>query len=248
MSEEQRHILIVEDEIHTRKLLCLYLDAQGFTTSTAENGDEMRQKLAENTIDLVLMDLVLPGEDGLVLTRHIREKYQAGIIILTSKSDTVDRIVGLEIGADDYVTKPFDERELLARIRSVLSRLNRSGGETSAGGPDPHSALPGRNIVRFENWLFDLGARRLMTAEGTITELTSSEYNLLAEFVANPGIVLSRDQLSNTIHNRDWEPLDRSIDVLVTRLRRKLEGDTRHPTIIKTVRGSGYVFSAEITR
>lgn len=251
MSERQ-HILIVEDDDQVGKLLEMYLEGEGFDVFRAHDGEGMRRLMAEQPIDLVLMDLMLPGEDGLRLTRHLRENYTCGIIILTGKGSTVDRIIGLEVGADDYVAKPFDERELLARIRSVLSRLQGRGaaqGANSAGiGSSEGGGSEERACLYFSGWCLDMDARQLTDPQGQNVELTGSEYNLLVELASKAGRVLSRDHLMSSVHQRDWEPYDRSIDVLVTRLRRKLEGDTRHPTIIKTVRGAGYVFSARVQR
>jgi DNA-binding response OmpR family regulator len=241
----KEHILVVEDDPFVQKSVKAYLTKEDYRVSLAKDGEEMRQVLARGPVDLVIMDLKLPGEDGLQLTRFLRENYAVGIIMLTAKKEVVDRVVGLEIGADDYVTKPWDERELLARIHSVLRRTK--------GGPGEGPARPGAGqlvhaVVRFQGWEFDLDARRLAAADGEPTPLTTAEFNMLAEFVANPGRVLTRDHLLSAVYKREWEPFDRSIDVLVTRLRRKLEKDPKQPELIKTVRGAGYVFAAPVER
>lgn len=233
---DSAHILIVEDDRFVQKTLDTYLRGEGFQVSVAGDGEAMRKIVDRTRVDVVIMDLRLPGEDGFQLTRYLRENHSLGIIMLTSKNESVDRVVGLEIGADDYVTKPFDERELLARIRSLIRRL--------AGHKPQAQAVEGKP-VRFAGWHFDPTLRTLAGDDGKAVELTSSEFNLLAVLVAAPGKVLSRDHLMSAVYKRDWQPMDRSIDVLVTRLRRKLESGGR-PAMIKTVRGSGYTLSAKI--
>lgn len=239
---ESAHILVVEDDAFVQKALRLYLEGEGYRISTCDNGADMHALMAKEPADLAIMDLKLPDDDGFDLTKQLREKYAVGIIILTSKDDAIDRVVGLEIGADDYVTKPWDERELLARIRSVLRRVTerRSGGSK---GIDAE-----QRQVSFNGWILNLESRELKNPEGSKIELTSGEFSLLNEFIEKAGRVLSRDHLLSAIYSRDWEPFDRSIDVLVTRLRRKIEADSRHPEIIKTVRGTGYMFAAAIKR
>ncbi|MDQ2696693.1 MAG: response regulator [Pseudomonadota bacterium] len=235
------HILVVDDEPGVRELLDTYLSAEGFGVSTAADGDAMRRRLADAAlapVDLVIVDLLLPGEDGLVLTRHLREFHDVAIVIVTGKGDMVDRVVGLEMGADDYVVKPFDLRELLARIKSVLRRVRRP----------PAAATAADHSVRFAGWRLDLDSRRLQSPQGDEVVLTSGEFALLATFISHPQRVLSRDRLLEILHHRDFAPFNRSIDMQVGRLRRKLEADGRRPALIRTVRGAGYLFAAAVER
>ncbi len=239
---DSAHILVVEDDAFVQKALRLYLEGEGYRISTCDNGADMHALMVKDPADLAIMDLKLPKDDGFELTRQLRDKYAVGIIILTSKDDAIDRVVGLEIGADDYVTKPWDERELLARIRSVMRRVTErrsSSVDTTVGK---------QRSVTFSGWILNLDSRELKNPDGSKVELTSGEVSLLNEFIDKAGRVLSRDHLLDAIYNRDWEPFDRSIDVLVTRLRRKVEQDSRHPEIIKTVRGTGYMFAAAVKR
>ena len=236
-----KHLLVVDDCGPLRETIAAYLGGEGYRVSLAPDGDVMRETIARDPADLVIMDLMLPGEDGFSLTRYLREHHRCGIIVLTADLDVTNRVVGLEIGADDYVSKPYESRELLARIRSVLRRVGSAPRKT------PPTAVV-HNAVRFANWRFDLNARQLSRETGEIVELTTGEFNLLSELVAKPGRILSREQLLQAVHNRNWDYFDRSIDVLVTRLRRKLELDGNAPTLIKTVRGAGYIFTAAILR
>jgi len=239
---DSAHILVVEDDAFVQKALRLYLEGEGYRITTCDNGNDMHALMAKDPADLAIMDLKLPNDDGFDLTKQLRQKYAVGIIILTSKDDAIDRVVGLEIGADDYVTKPWDERELLARIRSVLRRVTE---RRSAALPGSDTA---QRLVTFNGWVLNLDSRELKNPDGSKVELTSGEFSLLNEFIEKAGRVLSRDHLLSAIYSRDWEPFDRSIDVLVTRLRRKVEEDSRHPEIIKTVRGTGYMFAAAVKR
>ena len=239
---ETFHIIIVEDDTFVQKALRIYLEGEGYRVSAVDNGVDMHKVMAKDPASLAIMDLKLPADDGFQLTKQLREQYQVGIIILTSKDDSVDRVVGLEIGADDYVTKPWDERELLARIRSVLRRV-RERHSGSGLSEDMEQRL-----VMFDGWTLNLDSRELRAKDGRNVELTSGEFSLLNEFVDKAGRVLSRDHLLSAIYSREWEPFDRSIDVLVTRLRRKIEADSRHPAIIKTVRGTGYMFASALKR
>lgn len=239
---ESAHILVVEDDAFVQKALRLYLEGEGYRISTCDNGNDMHALMEKDPADLAIMDLKLPNDDGFDLTKQLRDKYSVGIIILTSKDDSVDRVVGLEIGADDYVTKPWDERELLARIRSVMRRVVDRQNALS------QSADGEQRMVSFNGWVLNLDSRELKNPDGAKIELTSGEFSLLNEFIEKAGRVLSRDHLLSAIYSRDWEPFDRSIDVLVTRLRRKVEADSRHPEIIKTVRGTGYMFAAAIKK
>jgi two-component system, OmpR family, response regulator len=236
-----KHILVVDDCGPLRETVAAYLGGEGYRVSLAADGEAMRETIARDPADLVIVDLMLPGEDGISLTRYLREHHHCGIIVLTASLDIMNCVVGLEIGADDYISKPHKSRELLARIRSVLRRV----------GSAPRKAPPAtvvHNVVRFANWCFDLNARQLSRENGEIVELTTGEFNLLSELVAKPGRILNREQLLQAVHNRSWDYFDRSIDVLVTRLRRKLELDGNTPTLIKTVRGAGYIFTAAILR
>lgn len=229
------HIIVVDDEPDLRAMVGEYLEEQGFDVSTAKDGAELRVLLKKRLADLVVLDVNMPGEDGLSIARYLREHYTIGIIMLTAAGAVVDRIVGLEIGADDYVAKPFDPRELLARIKSVLRRLPRTAVE--AGEP-ARSA----NVVRFGKCLLNLESHALSTLEGENVPITSMEFDLLKAFASHPDRVLNRDQLLNLAHDRDWDPFDRSIDIRIARLRRKVEYDPAKPEAIKTVRGAGYVF------
>lgn len=229
------HIVVVDDDHDVRSTVAEYLMRNGFAVTECAGGDALRCAMAARPIDLAVLDINMPGDDGLTLAREIRASGEAGIIMLTAKSDDVDRIVGLEIGADDYVTKPFNPRELLARIRSVLRRAR-----TSAGGEAP--ATMGRE-VQMGVCRLNLDSRKLYRADGTEQPLTAMEFDLLATFATHPGRVLSRDQLLDLAHNKDIEPFDQSIDIRITRIRRKIEADPAKPQAIKTVRGAGYVYS-----
>jgi len=237
MKPSAAHIVIVEDDPVTRAKLAAYFTAVGYRVSEAEDGDSMREILAERPADLLMIDIQLPGEDGLQLTREQRERSEAGIILVTGRTDTVDRIVGLELGADDYVTKPFDQRELLARVKNLLRRVRRSGVAAEIG-----------TVRRFLGWTLDLGSRTLHDGSGEFTDLTRAEFRALALLSANPGKVLSRDRLLHEIAHRDWDPSDRTVDVVVRRLRQKLGDDSRHPRIIVTSHGEGYLFAASLKR
>lgn len=240
------HILVVDDEAGVRDLISGYLGEEGFRVTEADGGDAFRRAVDSDLPDLVILDLKLPGEDGLALCRWLRDRAAGvGIIILTGKGGAVDRVVGLEMGADDYVAKPFDLRELLARVRSVLRRTSEAKAATAA--PTPTIEQP-RNQVGFAGWTFDLDGRVLTAPEGNEVALTTAEFSLLATFIGRPNHVFNRDQLVAAVNNRDWEPFDRSIDVLVMRLRRKIEKDSQAPELIKTVRGAGYIFTAKVQR
>jgi DNA-binding response OmpR family regulator len=234
------HILVVDDEPEIAEALRRYLSTQGYRVSVAEGGAAMRRIMAEAQVDLVLLDLGLPGEDGFTLMRALRERSSVAIIVVTGRGDPVDRIVGLEVGADDYVTKPFDLRELAARVRSVLRRTR---GKASGPGP----AVP-PDRLRFAGWTLHLGARRLESPLGAPVALTTGEFELLVALAKSSGRVLSRDELLETTRNREAGPFDRAIDVQVGRLRRKIEVDPQKPEIIKSVRGAGYVFTPNVER
>lgn len=247
-------ILVVDDEADLREMIEEYLSAQGFTVIAVENGIAMRNVLAERSVDLALLDVKMPGEDGLSLARYLREHYQMGIIMLTAVTDVVDRIIGLEIGADDYITKPFDPRELLARVKSVLRRTGAVSSSSAAiPAQDSQAATPVETKattetadgVRFGCCVLNLQSHRLFAEDGQEVLITNMEFDLLKAFATNPNRVLSRDQLLDMAHNRDWDPFDRSIDIRIARLRRKIEADPARPQTIKTVRGAGYIFVPE---
>lgn len=229
------HIVCVDDEEEIRVLLDRYLGQHGLRVSLAANGSELRRFIAEGGVDLVLLDLGLPGDDGLTLMRYLRAQWNGAVIIVSGRGDAVDRVVGLELGADDYVTKPFDLRELLARVRSVLRRLD-------AARTAPSATDPSRRVAVFAGFRFDLGARTLHDRAGASIDLTSGEFDLLRTFVQQPNQVLSRDALMNSIHGREAGPYDRAIDMQIGRLRRKIEADPERPALIKSVRGAGYLF------
>jgi two-component system torCAD operon response regulator TorR len=236
VDEHTHHLLIVEDEPVTRTRLVEYFRGEGYRVTAAENGAAMRQVVEAMPVDLVLLDINLPDEDGLVLAREQRSRSQAGIILVTGRADEVDRIVGLEVGADDYVTKPFNLRELLARVKNLLRRID------AARVPDENNA-----IKQFAGWRFDIPRRRLTSSAGEPVALTRGEYQLLVALVNHPGIVLSRDRLLENITHRSWSPSDRTVDVLIRRLRQKIETTPADPEIIVTVHGEGYVFTAEVS-
>ena len=236
--ERLPHILVVDDHREIRDLLARFLGAQGFRVSTAVDGRAMRKALEEARIDLIVLDRMLPGEDGLALCRQLRASSTIPIIMLTAMGEPVDRTIGLEIGADDYVTKPFDARELLARIRAVLRRAQGSAE------PAVVSGAP----LRFAGWRFHADRRELENADGVIEPLSTGEYELLMAFIQHPQRVLSRDQLIDLARGHSTAINDRSIDTQVMRLRRKIEPDPKTPTLIKTVWGGGYLFAPEIVR
>jgi len=224
-------VLIVDDDADIRRVLTEYLGSHDYEVTAVASGDAMRSALQAAVPDVVLLDLGLPGEDGLTLARFLRERYSVGIIIITGASETVDRIVGLEVGADDYIGKPFDPRELRARIKSVLRRLQ------------PQAAPAGQNSrVPVGRCTLDMAARQMFDRDGTEVQITAMEFELLKAFVDHPNQVLSRDRLLTLTRNREWEPFDRSIDIRITRLRRKIEDDPENPRSIRTVRGAGYMY------
>ncbi len=230
-------ILVVDDDERLRRTVSNYLRAEGFQVLESGSGEQMRTCLANETVDLIILDLMLPDESGLNLARELRARSDIAIIMLTGKVETVDRIVGLEIGADDYVTKPFDHRELLARVRTVLRRAPKARRQTNTV---PVSS------VRFEGWVLDLVTQELSAADGRVVHLTSHQYQLLASLVTHADRPLSRSEISKLLAGRDWSPLNRSVDVLVAKLRKKIEKDPKAPKLIKTVRGVGYKFAARV--
>ena len=234
LAADSTHVLIVEDDEVARTKLAGYLETAGHRVSEAIDGQTLRQVMLSDPVDLVLLDINLPGEDGLDLTRFIRANSDVGIILVTGRTDDVDRIVGLEIGADDYITKPFNPRELLARVKTLLRR-------TTARTPSVSEAKT------FAGWRFDIRSRRLVSPEGHRVALTRAEFELLNALIAHPGTVLTRERLLGCITHRSWDPGDRTVDVLVRRLRQKLEVDSQSPELIITVHGEGYMFAAEVS-
>jgi len=234
-------ILVVDDDPRVRDLLSRYLEGEGYKVASVEHGDAMRCHLTDNPVDLVILDLTLPGEDGLSLARELRAASDIAIIMITGKGDPIDRVVGLEIGADDYIPKPFELREVLARIRAVLRRAaNRTTEASTIEAPSPSGC------VGFAGWRFDPAKRELHNPNGEMVSLSTGEFDLLATFLQHPTRVLNRDQLLNLLRGQDWSPFDRSIDTQVGRLRKKIERDPGNPDLIKTVRGVGYVFSTDV--
>ncbi|HYD60100.1 MAG TPA: response regulator [Noviherbaspirillum sp.] len=237
--ETPAHILIVDDDREISSLLAEYLEKNGYKTSTAGDGKAMWKALDETRIDLIVLDLNLPGDDGLTLCRNLRARSSIPVVMLTARGEPVDRILGLEMGADDYLPKPFEPRELFARIRSVLRRTQAQ----PAASPAPEAQM-----VRFAGWTMDTTARHLINPQGVVVALSGAEYRLLKIFLDHANRVLSRDQLLNIIAGRDADPFDRSIDLQISRLRQKLGEDARSPQIIKTVRNEGYVLATTVTR
>ncbi len=231
------HILVVDDDREIRDLLARFLGRNGYRVSVARDGREMRRALADWRIDLVILDLMLPGEDGLTLCRELRTRSQVPVVMLTILGEESDRILGLEMGADDYVPKPFNPRELLARVKAVLRRSQGAGAPARAGA----------TALRFAGWRLDRGLRRLESPEGLVVDVTAGEFDLLVAFAEHPQQVLTRDQLLDLTQGRGEVPFDRSIDMQVSRLRRKIEPDPREPRLIQTVRGGGYVFTAVVS-
>jgi DNA-binding response OmpR family regulator len=231
------HILVVDDEPDIRETVQDYLELHGFAVTQADGGEAMRAAVADQEIDLVLLDINMPGEDGLSLARFLREQSDIPVVMLTAAGEVVDRIVGLEMGADDYLAKPVDLRELLARVKAVLRRFQKA--RATAG----QAAEEAQRKVRFGKLSLDLDAHKLFDNDGNEVPLTSMEYDLLKAFAEHPNRVLSRDQLLDMAHKRGWEPFDRSIDIRIARIRRKIEPDPSKPQVIKTVRGAGYIFS-----
>lgn len=231
------HILVVDDDTEIRSLLHEYLQKQGYRVNAVADGKGLRAAVATSHPDLIILDLMLPGEDGLTLCRELRAKSEIPIIMLTARGDETDRIVGLEMGADDYVAKPFSPRELLARIKSVLRRARAlpENLKTEESG-----------LFRFAGWTLDAATRNLISPQGVVVALSGTDFRLLKTFVDHPNRVLTRDQLIDLMLSRDAGPYDRAIDVQVSRLRQRLGEDAKEPAIIKTVRGQGYVFAAHV--
>ena len=231
-------VLIIDDDTELCALLEEFLEREGFRITLEHNGLRGLEIASNGSFDLIVLDLMLPGEDGLTLARSLRQESSVGIIILTGRGEIVDRIIGLEMGADDYLPKPFHLRELLARVKSVLRRASSRDSE--------RQTASARSKARFAGWNLDLSSRELYSPSGKEVRLTTGEFDLLAAFVNNANQVLTRDRLLDLARNREAGPFDRTIDVQVGRLRRKLEDDPQRPMMIKTVRGTGYIFTPPV--
>jgi two-component system, OmpR family, response regulator len=231
------HIAVVDDHRDIRDLVGKYLMQHGYRISLAENAVAFRRLLERNALDLVVLDVMMPGEDGLSVCRHLRSTTDLPVILLTAMAEETDRIVGLEVGADDYVSKPFNPRELLARIKAVLRRVQSL---------PPQKGRLATKVVRFDRWTFDVNRRELTGDDGVAVPLSTAEFRLLCAFLDHPGLVLSRNQLLDLTVGRDADPFDRSIDNQVSRLRKKIEADPKTPALIKTHWGGGYSLVAEI--
>lgn len=239
MNETKPHILLVDDERAIREPLAAFLSRNGFRVTQTADAGAARARLAAYAVDLVVLDIMMPGEDGLSLCRHIRVNGDLPVVLLTARSDETDRIVGLEMGADDYVIKPFNPRELVARIRGILRR---------AGGGPRHQRAPETASYRFGNWVLKAGERALVDSEGVSVALSTGEFKLLLALVTRPRQVLSRDHLLDITQGREAGAFDRAVDNQVSRLRRKIEADPRNPELIRTVRGGGYSLAADVER
>ncbi len=237
MENENTRILVCDDEVGLREMVQEYLAKRGFKVLTAANAEELRAVLGSGGIDLIVLDINMPGEDGLSALRSLRSDNLVPVIMLTAAGEVVDRILGLEMGADDYLGKPVDLRELEARIKAVL---RRRGGQT---GTNDNSEAAG--TARFGEYVLHIETAKLEAADGSEVPLTAMEFNLLKVFAENKGRVLNRDQILEQAHDRSWDPFDRSIDIRISRLRRKIERNPSKPTIVKTVRGLGYIYDPE---
>ena len=246
-----QHIAVLDDESDITRLLAQYLGGHGFRVSEVRNGPSLMALMASDPPALVLLDLGLPGEDGFAIARQLREHWRCGLVIVTGRGDAIDKVVGLEVGADDYVTKPFDLRELLARVKAILRRI------APAPGAGPELALPAakpmapsvpaeRECLNFDGWQLDVSARRLTDPQGSEVVLTAGEFDLLLTFAHHAGRVLTRDFLLTQTRGRESGPFDRTIDVQVGRLRKKLEPMVENPQLIKSVRSAGYLFTAAV--
>lgn len=230
-------ILVVEDDPDMREIVCTSLSQDGFRVLEAGDATQMRRVLAQSDIDLVILDLVLPGESGFDLARELRKNSDIPMIMVTGRGDVIDKVVGLELGADDYITKPFFPRELVARVRTVLRRTRPKLGNAPSNAVE---ASP--QTIRFGPWTLDLSGQRLTKSTGASVTLTTYEFQVLSVLAQHPGKVLSRDQIMDLVAEREWNPFDRSIDVLIGKVRRKLGDDSRDPRFIRTVRNMGYMF------
>ena len=239
MEIDNAHILVCDDEIDVREMLQEYLEKRGYQVTTASNGEELRSVLSANKIELIILDINMPGEDGLSVLRSLRPENQTPVVMLTAAGEVVDRIIGLEMGADDYLGKPVDLRELEARIKAIL---RRNENPTLKKTKDSNVST-----AEFGDFVLDMETTKLSGSNGTDIPLTAMEFNLLKVFAQNRGRVLNRDQILEQAHDRSWDPFDRSIDIRISRLRRKIEKNPAKPAIIKTVRGIGYLYDPEKT-
>jgi DNA-binding response OmpR family regulator len=246
MTDERKaaHILVVDDEPAVRTLLRECFELEGFRVTEAATGKEIVARLSETPVDLITLDLNLGGENGFDIARQVRATNNVPIVMITGKGDTIDRIVGLELGADDYIAKPFHLREVTARVRAILRRYEGATSDTTVR---TASASQEPSYI-FDNWTLDLGRRELRTESGEVRNLTTAEFNMLVMFVKRPHRVLSRDNIMDLLKGHDWSPFDRSIDSLIVRLRKKVETEPDMPRLIKTVRGVGYAFTAEVRK
>lgn len=234
-------VLVVDDDENHRWLLKTYMQKHDFQVILAENGSVMREQLEAGNVDIVLLDVSMPGEDGFKLARYLREHHSVGIIMLTASGELIDRVLGLEIGADDYVTKPFEPRELMARVKAVLRRLTDQNHSLNAlSNPEANN-----HCLRLGKFHINLNKRELTDNNGDVVVLTSMEFNLVVAFAKNPDIVLSRDRLLDLTHKGANNPFDRSIDIRIGRVRKKLEDDPSDPRLIQTARGVGYIYSQQ---
>jgi two-component system OmpR family response regulator len=233
-------VLIVEDDPSVREMLAEYLGKHGYEVAQADQGTAMRETVEKSLPDVVLLDVNLPGEDGFTLARFLRERYDVGIIMVTGSAEVADRVAGLEVGADDYVVKPFDLRELRARVKSVIRRMQARPPIVPTADA-PAAAVPSSR-VRVGTRVLDLASRQLFASDESEIPLTGMEFDLLKVFLERPNQVLNRDQLLTLTRNREWEPFDRSIDIRIARVRRKIEADPERPQAIRTVRGTGYMY------
>ena len=239
--EQAARILVVDDDPRIRQMLARYFEQEGYRVSLAADGTAMRAQLSAQHIDVVLLDVVMPGEDGLTLAREVRAKSDVGIIMLTGRDDVLDRVVGLEVGADDYIAKPFHLREVLARVKSLQRRRKPTDQAI-------RSEEPAEKVIRYDGWTLDIARRQLLSPRGEDVALTTGEFDLLAALARHPGRVCGREALMEFTRGRSWEVFDRTIDAQIARLRKKIESDPKNPTIVKSVRGVGYVFTGRVDR
>jgi two-component system OmpR family response regulator len=237
--ESSQHIAVVDDHRDIRELVGRYLTEHGYRVSVAESAAALRRLQERSALDLVVLDIMMPGEDGLSLCKHLRATTELPIILLTALAEDTERIVGLEMGADDYLTKPFNPRELLARIRAVMRRTQALPAKRGQ---------PRGNTMRFDRWVLEIGRRELVGEDGVAVPLSTAEFRLLCAFLDHAGMVLSRDQLLDLTAGRNADPFDRSIDNQVSRLRKKIEAEPKNPTLIKTHWGGGYCFTAQVSK
>lgn len=233
------HIVIVDDHTDIRELVARYLQQQGYIVTALENGVDLRHFLEREKPDLIILDIMMPGEDGLSLCRHVQATTHIPMIFLSAMADDLDKVLGLELGADDYVTKPFNPRELLARVKVVLRRMQPQV---------PVEPQPGNDVVRFGHWTLNLKLRELLGVDGVSVSLSTAEFKLICALLEKPGEILSRDELLDKVSGRNCEAFDRSVDNQISRLRRKIEDDPRHPQLIRTHWGGGYSFVGDVVR